>query len=372
MAPVRVAFAVDNLGIGGTETNLVRLATRLDRERFPLVVTYAREGPLLPRLVDAGIPVHQFQPPSLKSAALPGAVRAFRQWLARERVQVLHAHDIYSNVFDALACPPGGPVRLIVSRRWGLTQYNRLLTWANRWAYRRAARVLGNSSGVGASLVADEGVPRAKVVVLPNFADDATFAPPGDPGALRDELGLPRDALVVGMIANLHAVKNHALLLEAVAALPAPLAPHLALVGEGPERPALEAQVATLGLAGRVHLLGSRPAAGRFHAAFDVSCLTSRSEGFPNSLVEAMAAARPVVATDVGGVRDAVQDGVTGFLAPSGDVARVRDHLARLLADPALRATLGAAGAAHARAEFHAEAVMPRLEALYRELAAGR
>ncbi|MBI3792001.1 MAG: glycosyltransferase [Gemmatimonadetes bacterium] len=366
---MRVAFAVDNLGIGGTETNLVRLATRLDRARFPLVVTYARGGPLLATLEAAGIPTFQFQPPSLRSLALPGAVRAFRRWLAAERIQILHAHDVYSNVFDALCAPPGGPVRLIVSRRWGLTQYGRLITWANRWAYGRAARVLGNSTGVGDSLVTDEGVPRAKVVVLPNFADDAVFAQAGDPRALRTELGLPLDAPVIGMVANLHAVKNHALLLDAVAGLAG--APHLALIGEGPEREALVAQAARLGIADRVHLLGSRPGAGRFHAAFDVSCLTSRSEGFPNTLVEAMAAARPVVATDVGGVRDAVQDGVTGLLAPSGDVERVRAHFARLLGDPALRTQMGAAGLAHARAEFHADAVMPRLERVYRELIEG-
>ncbi len=371
--PIRVMFAIDSLAVGGTETNLLRVALQLDRERCPVTVVYARPGALLARLQAAGVPVVQRLQPSFKSPSLWRAVREYRAWLTDHAVDVLHTHDVYSNLFGALAYQRSGPWRLLVSRRWGIRQYSRALHWANRWAFGRADLVLGNSASVGRSLADDEGVARDKIVVIPNFADDAVFAPTADPAALRAELRVPAEAMVIGIIANLSPVKNHGLLLDAVAAWPASLrAPHLVLIGDGPERPALEARAAALGLRDRVHFAGLIPQASRYHAAFDVSVLTSHSEGFPNTLVEAMAAGRPVVATDVGGVRDAVVDGTTGFIVPAGDVAALTERLARLVADPALRARMGAAGARHANAEFRAATVLPKLEAVYRRLVALR
>ena len=112
-----------------------------------------------------------------------------------------------------------------------------------------------------------------------------------------------------------------------------------------------------------------RPNRPNPHHLFDVSALTSLSEGFPNSVVEAMAAARPVVATDVGGMRDALLDGITGRLVPAGDAAALADALARVLEDPAGAEAMGRAGRARAEALFAAEPVIAGLLSLYGELA---
>lgn len=371
-APIRIAFGIDSLLLGGTETNLWRVATRLDPDRFSLVVAYSREGPLLERLVAAGIRTQKIALPRFRSVRAIWAARDLRRWIRAERLDVLHTHDVHWNLFGALALSRHDETRLMVSRRWGVGQYPRLLSMANRMAYARAARVLANAPSVAESLHREEGVPRARIEVVPNFADTALFsASDRDRDALRAQLGAPANVLLVGTVANLYPVKDQGTLLRAVAALPPFSMPvHVAIVGAGPSRDELRDLAAMLGIADRVHLPGALPDGGRFHRAFDVSTLTSLSEGFPNTLVEAMAARRPVVATDVGGVTDAVVDEVTGFVVPPRDYRAVANRLARLLGDAELRQRLGQAGFDRATAQFHESVVIPRLEAVYQRMGA--
>lgn len=371
--PVRVAFALDSMVIGGTELNMLRQATALDPARVHLRILFNREGPLLDQLVATGLALERVDLVSLKSPAALGTIRRLRRRLEEEQIEVLHAHDIYSNILGALAVRRQGSTRLVVSRRWGTTHYPLHLRLANRYAYSRADMVLANSAGVAASLHDDEGVPRHRIAVVPNFADAAVFArqDPGDRAALRAALGVPGPAIVVGTVANLRPVKDQGTLLRAIAALPAgPIPVHAVIIGEGPSRGELEALARQLGIAERVHLGGAILDASRHHCAFDISVLTSLSEGFPNTLVEAMAARRPVVATRVGGVPDAVREGETGFLVGAGDHAGFADRLWRLITDPALRAQMGNAGHTLAMSAFHEQAVIPQLEQLYHRLRA--
>ena len=369
---LRIAFCVDSLDVGGTEQNMFRQAERLDRDRFDLVVLHGRGGPLLARLHGAGVRTVATDFPSFRSLRSLSAARALRRWFLQEDVAVVHAHDIYSNVLAAMALTPRGPSALIVSRRWGPAHYGRALTWANRLAYARADAVLANSAGVATSLATEEGLDPSRVTVIPNFGDERLFAPAeaGAREALRSMLGVSADALIVGSIANLYPVKDQGTLLRAVASLPPlPQPVHVVLIGEGENRAMLEALARELGIEERVHLSGSIADAGRFHRAFDVSTLTSLSEGFPNTLVEAMAASRAIVATAVGGVADAVVDGETGYLVAPRDYRALAERLGGLLTDPSLRARMGIAGLARARQQFHPGVVMPTLEALYARLA---
>ena len=157
-------------------------------------------------------------------------------------------------------------------------------------------------------------------------------------------------------------------LLDALARLSCP--PALLVAGEGEERPALEARASALGLAG-VRFLGQRADKGDLLAACDVLVLPSRQEGLGVAALEAMAAGRAVVASDVGGLGQAVVEGVTGLLVPPGDAAALAEAVARLARDPALRASLGAAGPARVEQGFRAECMVASYEALYREVLAG-
>jgi glycosyltransferase involved in cell wall biosynthesis len=209
-------------------------------------------------------------------------------------------------------------------------------------------------------------------VTIPNFLDPESFEPMAADVRRRmlDEVGVPEGAFVVGIVARLSTVKDHATLLRAVASLRDKIpALHCVLVGDGPERSAIERQAASLGIGDIVHLAGERTQPPNLHGLFDVSVLCSTTEAFPNSVLEAMAAARPVVATDVGGTPDAVHEGTTGLLVRPSDPSRLADAILRLYNEPALRVKLGNAGCAAARAGYSADAVIAKVEALYTQLA---
>jgi glycosyltransferase involved in cell wall biosynthesis len=243
---------------------------------------------------------------------------------------------------------------------------------ANRAAYRLAHRVVGNSPSVSRLVETEGRVPPARVVTIPNFLDARAFEPisPQERCRLLAELEVPTGAFVVGIVARLSAVKDHAMLLRAVAAIrPSHPDIHCVVVGDGPERERLAALADTLGIREGVHFAGQRPQFPNLHHLFDVSVLCSTSEAFPNSVLEAMAAARPVVATAVGGTPDAVRDGLTGILVPPGDSDRLAAALRLLYADGDRRAAFGTAGRDGARSGYGEEAVIAQVETLYRQLA---
>lgn len=363
---VRVVFCVDNLRIGGTELNAVRTAERLDRSRFAVsVACLSGDGPLRRRYEDAGIPVVDFPISSLygRDALRQGARLA--RYLRAERADVVHSHDVYTNIFGTAWARVAGTPVVVASRRWWHSLPGAAHRIGNRVAYRVADYVLANSPAVAASLVRDDGVAVARVVTVPNFVDDAAFAPlaAGERAARRAALGVPSDATVVGVVARLSPVKDHASLLRAAAELrPRWPALHFLLFGDGESRPALEELARGLGIADAVHFAGTQSNHLNLHALFDVSVLCSLSEGFPNSLVEAMAAGRPAVATAVGGNADAVEDGVTGLLVPPADPARLAAAIEALLGDPERRTAMGEAGRARARERYHAANVVRALE----------
>ena len=371
-APVRIAYCIDTMHIGGTELNALRTAERLDRSRFEIsVISLQPEGPLAERYRAAGIPVHPYRLTSLYAADSVRQGMRLMRWLRRERIEILHCHDLYANLFAA-PCGRVARVRTVItSRRWLHALPSRQLEIANRLVFRVGHWVLVNSPAVARSVVTRDGVRPDKVITLSNFVGEGAFAPPlpSMKHAIRAELGIPADAFVVGCIARLAPVKDHATLLVAISALCRRWPQlHLMLVGDGESRAALEAQATQLGIGERVHFAGFRPNEPNLHHVFDISVLTSLSEGFPNSLVEAMAAGRPVVATAVGGNADAVRP-ETGFLVSVGASAQLASAIERLISDDTLRERMGAAARDVAQEEYHAGSVIPRLEQLYLRLA---
>jgi glycosyltransferase involved in cell wall biosynthesis len=370
--PIRVVFCIDNMDIGGTELNAVRTAERLDPSRFALsIVSLCDHGPLLARYRERGIPVLCLPLHRLHgSHAMRQAVRLVR-FLTRQRVDIVHSHDVYNNVFSTMCARLSRRSVVIASRRWLDEVPRPSLRTANRVAYRFADCVLTNSESIAELLVARDRVQESRVAVVPNFVDDQAFVPPPPDERARFlfELGVPPGSFVVGCVASLRPVKNHELLLRAVANLRSRWpSMHLVLVGDGDSRPSLEALARQLGLAGVVHFAGLRPNEPNLHHLFDLSVLSSRSEALPNSLVEAMAAGRPVVATRVGGVADVVRDGETGLLAPAGDVDAFGRAIESLLRDPERRFKYGAAARERAETTFQARRVIPMLESLYATL----
>lgn len=187
-------------------------------------------------------------------------------------------------------------------------------------------------------------------------------------GELRAELGLG-EAPLVGIVARLVPIKAHEVFLAAAARLRAVVpGVQFLIVGDGECRAALERQVAALGLAGAVRFLGWWADLDRLYADLDVVVLTSRNEGSPVALIEAMAAGVAVVATDVGGVADVVEHGVSGLLAPMDAAADIAAHIATLLADPARRHVMGRRGRAHVAATYGADRLVHDVQEVYEDV----
>lgn len=371
-----MVFVVDNMRVGGSELNAVRTAEHLDRARFDLrVVCFDIEGPVMARYRSLGVPVIHMPMGSLHGMQMLRAGRRFVRYLRAERVQIVHSHDMYSNIF---AVPWARVARIpvvVASRRWWYSLPSAKLRVGNTMAFRMSSAVLANSNQVAESVRNSDGVRGDRIRVVSNFADDAAFVPLDacEQKQRRMELGVSEGELVIGCVARLVPVKDHATLLRAFALVRAAHpASKLVLVGDGPSRVSMSSVAADLGIGDAVVFAGARMDRVNYHHLFDISVLASQSEGFPNTLVEAMAAGRPVVATAVGGNRDAVVDGETGRLVPVGDAAALASALQELSDSPQLRARFGAAGLARARAEYRAERVMAGLESMYDDLLRNR
>jgi len=213
-----------------------------------------------------------------------------------------------------------------------------------------------------------------RVVVVPLGLDlEPLTAAAGRRGELRAELGLPAAAPLVGIVARLVPVKAHEVFLDAARAI-APVRPdaRFLIAGDGERRGELEALARGAGLGDRVRFLGWRADLARLYADLDVVVLTSKNEGSPVALIEAMAAARPVVSTRAGGVEDVVADGETGLVVPVGDAAAVARAIVDLLEHPDRAAALGAAAQASVVGRFGSARLVGDVDRLYRRLLAER
>jgi glycosyltransferase involved in cell wall biosynthesis len=185
--------------------------------------------------------------------------------------------------------------------------------------------------------------------------------------------GIPDDAFVVGWVGRMTGVKDTDAVLQIVAATRERGVPAvLCMVGDGPDRERLEQVAHDLGIARSTFFVGYQEDVAGYYRLFDAFLLPSVNEGTPVSAIEALASGTPVVATRVGGVPDVVSDGVDGFLVEPGDVSAAAERLARLAADPELRAQLGAAGSANARERYSVERLVDDVDRLYRELLAAK
>jgi len=243
--------------------------------------------------------------------------------------------------------------------------------WLVALKYRLHDRVIAISEGIARVLHA-EGLPSAKLRLVRSAVVAERFARPCRRALIRARLGLPEDALLIGVVAQLIARKGHGLLLRALPALLAEQ-PRLQLVffGQGPLAGRLVRQIAAAGLSGRVHLVGFRDDLAELLPCLTLLVHPALMEGLGVSLLQAAAAGVPIIASRVGGIPEVVADGVTGLLVPPGDVAALEQAMRGLLAAPGLRQQLGRAAADRVRREFSIEGMVEGNLAVYHELLAG-
>ncbi len=349
---------------GGGQRQLHALATGMQR-RGHLAWVVARPDTLLAAaLARDGVPVVPVNPVFEWD---PVAAARLRALLRRVRADVVHAHAGHALAVAALAAA-GTPVPLLAARRVALPPRRNPLS---RWKYARPARFIAVSERVREVLCAN-GVAADRVSVVRSGVDLRGRRTPASAATLRS-LGLvPGRPLVVMVSALVAPHKDPETFLEAVAE--ARRAGHdlqALLIGDGPLAAATDRSCRRLGLDGVVRLPGFRPDAVELLAAADVAVLSSRDEGLGTTLLDAMAAGVPVVATAAGGVIEIVRDGVDGLLVAVGDGGALGAAIGRVLRDPALRRALSAAGRERVR-QFSIDSTVEGTLAIYRTLDGGR
>ncbi|MGE3177091.1 MAG: glycosyltransferase family 4 protein [Vicinamibacterales bacterium] len=340
---------------GGTEYQMTELVRRLPPDRWRVhVACFHRDGAWLSRLDGHTASIVEFGLRSFKRGRTLTEMRRFARWCRAERIDVVHASDLYANVFALPAAAAARVPLRIGSRRELNPDKTPGLLALQRIAYGCAHRVLANSEAAAARLRA-ERVPDRRIVVVPNGLDLTRFT-----GVASS------DAATLVTVANLRPEKGHGVLLRALAAILSH-APEvrLRLVGDGPERERLTALARALGVSHAVEFLGHREDVPSLLASSGIAVVPSLSEAFPNAALEAMAAGLPVVASATGGLTEIVSDGRAGLLVPPDDVAALAAALDRLLHDPALRRRMGTAGRASVEAHYSFERMIASVEALY-------
>jgi L-malate glycosyltransferase len=274
-------------------------------------------------------------------------VRSLVRFLKTHKIDVVHTHCFYTNIFGMIAAKLARvPVRVTYKGETDGFRTSRQ-KWVERAAFRFAHRVVANSEAVRRQLIS-EGVPPAKVSVHYNGLDFERVRI--DPGHRREDalelLGLPAHKRFVTIVANLrHPVKDHPMFLRAASRVRQAVPDAgFVIAGEGELMPSLSELAAQLGVANDVFFIGRCEHVAELLFASDVCVLSSRAEGFSNAILEYMAAARPVVVTDVGGAREAVVEGETGYIVPAGDEESMAARIVELLRDPQAAAIMGERG----------------------------
>ena len=368
--PVRVLSLIKGLGLGGAERLLLLAARIRDREHFAEEVAYLvpTKPTIAPDLEQLGLPIHFL---GAHHAQDPRWLAELRELLEARRYDVVHVHSPYM----------AGWTRLVLRTMSERTRPRLVSTEHNVWsslaslthALNAATFPLGDAWFAVSNEVRNS-IPRALrarvEVLVQGIAVRDVAALVAHREEVRAELGLGADELALVTIANYRRQKGYGDLLQAASILrDRDVRARFFVIGHGPLEAEVRALHAQLGLGGSVELLGYRPDAVRVAAACDLFVLASHFEGLPLAIMEALALGLPVVATRVGGVPEAVRDGVEGLIVPPRRPALLAEAIEELASDPARRAVL-ARTATERASTYDIESSVRRTEAVYREVCA--
>ncbi len=362
----RIVHIIPSLDQGGAEKQLVLLATGLPRDQFDVhVCTLTRGGPRQAALDEAGIPVHAIN----KSWKVdPPAFLRLRSLLRRLQPRLVHTWIFAANSYGRKAALSARVPRLVAGERcvdyWKV--WHELAI--DRHLARHTDRIVANSEGV-VDFYVGHGIPREKFEIIPNGIESACPSSKLDRRQMLAACGLPANAKIIGAIGRLWPQKRFKDLIWAAELLKVVRDDtHLLIIGDGPQRDMLLRWRDHLDIADRVHFLGHRDDVADLLPHFDFFWLASAYEGQSNAIMEAMRAGVPVIATDIPGNRDLIQDGLTGCLVPLGDRAAFARATKVLLDSPEKRNPLIDTARHCICSEFTIETMVQHHVRLYQQL----
>lgn len=371
-----VLLLIGSFEQGGSERQAVQLA-RLLREsgRYNLrVACLDGRGVLRAEIERLGLgEMPEFKLNSFYGLNMLKQLHRAARFMRKNRIDVVQTFDFYTNVFGMMAATMARVRVRIAAKRETEGVRTPTQKWVERRAFNLAHAIVANAQAVCDRLIA-EGVRPEKIVTIHNWLDLERVAPPV--GFEREEtlraFNLPDGLRFVTIVANMrNEVKDHRTFLRAARRVAEAVSDvGFALAGEGELMEALKREAAELGLRERAFFLGRCGRVAELLAISDVCVLSSKAEGFSNSILEYMAAGKPVVATDVGGAREAIVEGETGYLVAPGDDATMAARIIALLREPERARRMGERGRTRVRENFSAQVQLRKVEALYRDLLA--
>jgi len=353
---IPIAVVMTRFDPGGTERQMIELVRRLDPARWSVhLACFEATGKWFSRAADAAASVAEFPVRSFRRPDALGHLMTFARWCRERRIAIVHTSELYSNIFGLPgAALAGVPVR-IGNRREINPDKSPAQIALQRAAYGCAHLVVANSRAA-ADRLRGERVPARKIAVVSNGLDCEPFQP-------RTENGRPRRVIVV---ANLRPEKGHEVLIDAAVQILERIPDaRFDLVGGGPAHDALVARTEARQIRHAFTFLGHQDDVAARLAAADIFVLPSRSEAFPNAVLEAMAAGLPIVASGVGGIRELVDDNRTGLLVPSGESDVLADRIRRVMTEPGLAARLGGAARVEAASRYSFDRMVAAFDDLY-------
>ncbi len=362
----RVLQLIGSFHQGGTERQAVSLTRQLasDGRIEVFAATMNKDGVLLAEAEAIGLPeIPEYKLTSFFNANFVRQVRSCAQYLRANNIDIVHSHDFYTNVFGMAAATLAGIRGRIASKRETSQMRSKAQEVVERIAFLRANAIVANSKAVRDFLAA-RSIPSEKIHVIYNGLDVVRF---GKRSADPAEFGLPSGRRFVTIVANLrHRVKNLPMLLRAAVDVISNFDDvDIVIAGEGELETELRAFADELGILDRTHFVGRCSDVPGLLSISAVCVLTSLAEGFSNSILEYMAAGKPVVATNVGGAAEAVVEGETGYLVDSDDDRAMSGRLIELLRDPAKSSRMGQAGRSLVEAKFSLAKRLDRTLDLY-------
>ena len=364
--PLVIVHTENSLGWGGQEVRILTESRGFLDRGHDVTLLAAPEAPITGAARRMGVPVVALD----LRRKRPRDFRALRGWLAARagRIDILNTHSSTDSWLGAIACRTFEGAPAIVRTRHVSTRVH-ANPWT-RWLYQRGnAHIVTTGEAVRRQLHEEARVPMAQMTSIPTGIDLARFVP-GDAVAARQRLGLAAKP-ALGIMATLRAWKGHRDLFDALGG--GWDGWQVLVVGGGPDREVLERYVAERGLQALVRFTGHQDDVVPWLQALDLFVLPSYGEeGVPQSIMQAMACALPVVSTPIGGITEAVDADVTGLIVPPRDPRTLGRALARLRDDAALRLRLGQAGREKALRRFGLERMLDAMERVFRSVAPRR
>lgn len=369
MEKIKVLQLVEDLKIGGAERVIANIAEGLDRQRFEVSVwCICQGGEIAEELINKGIKVEIL---GMRSHRSPLFFLKLCKKMKRNRVEVLHVHGYTATTLGRLAAIFARvPVIFahLHSTYWG---YTRKQLWIEKQLSRFTHKIICCSQAVARFAIEQEGIDPVKTVVIYNGTDGRELEPDTQ---VREEFGLSPEDLTVGCIASLTSHKGHRYLLEAVKEVREkfPMVKIL-LVGNGPLRKKLEEDTRELGISSNIIFCGLRKDIAELLSVMDVVVLpSSEREGLGISLIEAMAAGKPVIGTNIGGIPEVIEKDKTGILVPPKDPEALARAILSLLENKELAKRMGESGKRLFEQKFTRRVMLNNIEGLYTQFGVGK